>query len=139
MLASYHLAWLSAHPARSAEWLSAMLADGFDVHHIDGDHSNDATTNLALIETQDHALNIHQLPFTRSAAIRALRARRDRIEEACREAGMEYGSFTSKTVKGRKYWYWQDANRKQSYLGPDFPFMRVVVEEYNKAKARSCY
>ena len=29
--------WLSAHPHRSAKWLRERIADGFDVHHIDGD------------------------------------------------------------------------------------------------------
>lgn len=35
-----------------------MLKEGFDVHHIDGDHSNDHPGNLALIEAVDH-LRLH--------------------------------------------------------------------------------
>lgn len=57
---SYHWAWLANHPDRSERWLRNMLADGFQVHHIDGDHSNDEPSNLALIEGQDH-LRLHEL------------------------------------------------------------------------------
>lgn len=31
-----------------------MLLDGFDVHHVDGDHSNDASDNLVLMDAVDH-------------------------------------------------------------------------------------
>ena len=55
---SYHLVWLSAHPHRSAEWLKEMLRDGFHVHHVDGDHYNDAPNNLVLIDGVDH-LRLH--------------------------------------------------------------------------------
>jgi len=42
----------------------------------------------------------------------------------------------SKIVKGHKYWYWQDnRTRKQSYLGPDFPYMQVVIGGYKEALA----
>lgn len=51
---SYHWSWLSAHPNRSAAWLSQRLADGFDVHHVDRNHSNDDPGNLVLIECGDH-------------------------------------------------------------------------------------
>ncbi len=54
----YHLVWLEAHPTRSAEWLRARLRDGFHIHHVDGDHSNNAHTNLVLIEEEDH-LRLH--------------------------------------------------------------------------------
>lgn len=50
----HHEAWLSAHPRRSKEWLSAMLADGFNVHHLDGDHGNNDPANLILIDSVDH-------------------------------------------------------------------------------------
>ena len=53
-LRSHHLAWLSAHPARSPQWLAEKLAEGFDVHHADGNHSNDDPDNLVLIECVDH-------------------------------------------------------------------------------------
>src|SRR3990167_5726450 len=54
----YHFAWLSIHPERSEEWLKQKLAEGFDVHHLDGNHSNDDSRNLVLIECDDH-LRLH--------------------------------------------------------------------------------
>lgn len=53
---SYHLVWLEAHPHRTAEWLRERLADGFHVHHVDGDHSNDDPRNLILIDGADHLM-----------------------------------------------------------------------------------
>lgn len=53
---SYHVAWLSVHPERTEEWLSARLKDGFDVHHLDGNHDNDDPGNLVLIECGDHLM-----------------------------------------------------------------------------------
>lgn len=50
----YHQAWLDAHPERDEAWLRRQLADGFDVHHMDGDHSNNDPGNLVLIEAADH-------------------------------------------------------------------------------------
>lgn len=54
MLKSYHYVWLAGRPDRSEEWLKAKLSEGFDIHHIDGDHWNDAPENLVLIEHVDH-------------------------------------------------------------------------------------
>lgn len=54
MFQTYHIAWLAAHPHRSADWLEQRLRDGFDIHHLDGDHSNDDPKNLVLIECSDH-------------------------------------------------------------------------------------
>ncbi|MFY9771038.1 MAG: hypothetical protein WAK04_12490 [Xanthobacteraceae bacterium] len=33
-------AWLAGHRDRSAAWLHTCLWDGFEIHHIDGDHNN---------------------------------------------------------------------------------------------------
>lgn len=55
-LQSYHYAWLSDHPNRSEEWLKRMMAEGFHIHHIDGDHANDDPMNLVLIDGADHFL-----------------------------------------------------------------------------------
>lgn len=55
-MTAHHSAWLSAHPERTAEWLLARLADGFDVHHINGDHEDNAPSNLVLIECGDHMM-----------------------------------------------------------------------------------
>ena len=55
MLADYHVAWLSNHPTRTAEWLQERLRDGFEVHHIEPSLGDDPT-NLILIERQDHKM-----------------------------------------------------------------------------------
>lgn len=61
-LQPYHLAWLAAHPHRSASWLRERLGDGFDVHHLDGDHANNEPKNLVLMEQSDH-LALHGVPI----------------------------------------------------------------------------
>jgi hypothetical protein len=53
-LKAHHRAWLQAHPNRSSEWLQERLRDGFHIHHVDGDHSNNDPHNLVLIEGLDH-------------------------------------------------------------------------------------
>ncbi|MBX3547321.1 MAG: HNH endonuclease [Chelatococcus sp.] len=53
-LKSYHHAWLTTHPDRTAEWLQDKLREGFDVHHLDGNHLNNDAGNLVLIEHVDH-------------------------------------------------------------------------------------
>jgi hypothetical protein len=57
-LQSYHYSWLTAHPDRTRAWLKTRLREGFHVHHVDGDHGNDAPLNLVLIEGTDH-LRLH--------------------------------------------------------------------------------
>lgn len=56
LLQSYHYAWLSEHPYRSEEWLKAKLVEGFDIHHLDGNHDNNDPANLVLIEHSDHMM-----------------------------------------------------------------------------------
>ena len=53
--------WLGAHPNRSQEWLQERLRDGFDIHHVDGNHMNDDPANLVLIEHDDH-MRLHGCP-----------------------------------------------------------------------------
>lgn len=55
-ISPHHQAWLDAHPHRTATWLRSMVADGFDVHHVDGNRENNDSTNLVLIERRDHSL-----------------------------------------------------------------------------------
>lgn len=55
-LQSYHIVWLASHPHRDSEWLLGRLLDGFDIHHIDGNHANDVAENLVLIECVDHMM-----------------------------------------------------------------------------------
>ncbi len=50
----YHYAWLLIHPNRTTVWLRAKLAEGFHIHHIDGNHNNNIPDNLILIEGSDH-------------------------------------------------------------------------------------
>ena len=60
-LKPHHLAWLSAHPERTADWLAAKLAEGFDVHHMDGDRANNEPDNLVLLDHIDH-MRLHGMP-----------------------------------------------------------------------------
>ena len=53
-LPAHHSAWLSVHSHRTRRWFVEKLKDGFDVHHLDGDHGNNEPSNLALIEHTDH-------------------------------------------------------------------------------------
>lgn len=55
-LKDYHYAWLSDHAGRTEDWLRRMMAEGFHIHHVDGDHSNNDPLNLVLIEGADHFL-----------------------------------------------------------------------------------
>lgn len=57
---AHHLVWLDIHPERTSDWLKRMMLEGFHVHHIDGDHSNNHPGNLALIEGADH-MRLHGL------------------------------------------------------------------------------
>jgi hypothetical protein len=92
-LESYHLAWLSVHPERSAGWLKDKLRDGFHVHHIDGDHSNDAPINLVLIDGTDH-MRLHGMKL--ADGIRQWRSKKrsnpkpTEAENAPSEAGLIY-------------------------------------------------
>ena len=55
-LQTYHHAWLSKHPTRNETWLLERLADGFHVHHVDGNHDNNDPRNLILIDGKDHMI-----------------------------------------------------------------------------------
>jgi len=61
-LESHHRAWLKAHPERTEDWLREHLADGFQIHHVDGNSANDHPSNLALVEGHDHIRAIHRHP-----------------------------------------------------------------------------
>ena len=54
----HYEAWLGAHPHRSRRWLRAKAKEGFDIHHLDGDHENNDPKNLVLIEHTDH-MSLH--------------------------------------------------------------------------------
>ena len=50
----YHYVWLDNHTDRTEKWLEGAISEGFDIHHMDGDHDNTDSTNLVLIEISDH-------------------------------------------------------------------------------------
>ena len=52
----YHEVWLETRSHRTKEWLEQRLQDGFDIHHLDGDHSNNRYDNLVLIDHSDHMM-----------------------------------------------------------------------------------
>jgi hypothetical protein len=54
-----HQIWLQNHPTRDVVWLKERFADGFHIHHIDGDAENNDIDNLVLIDGADH-MRIHQ-------------------------------------------------------------------------------
>ena len=54
VLQDYHHVWLSKNPNRTPHWLAERLKEGFDIHHLDGDHSNNSEENLVLIDHWDH-------------------------------------------------------------------------------------
>lgn len=62
----YHRIWLEKHPHRSEEWLKERLSEGFDIHHADGDRSNNDHDNLMLIDHVDH-MGLHGIPLNRMA------------------------------------------------------------------------
>lgn len=57
--------------------------------------------------------------------------------DAFESAFSEKGSFVAKTVKGRRYWYFQigDGGQKQRYVGPETPELLVRIEAHRAAHA----
>lgn len=67
----HHFEWLSNHPDRTEQWLRDRLADGFQVHHLDCDHSNNDPNNLVLIDGDDH-MRMHSIPVRRKHRTKTL-------------------------------------------------------------------
>jgi hypothetical protein len=83
-----HQVWLQHHPSRDVEWLKNMFADGFHVHHIDGDAENNDIDNLVLIDGADH-MRLHQrkkLGRPTQVGIRLTKKRLSRIMRQYEEA-----------------------------------------------------
>ena len=57
-------AWLSKHPDRTKAWLKRKQKEGFDLHHIDEDRSNNNPDNIILIEHRDH-MSLHNSKLDR--------------------------------------------------------------------------
>lgn len=115
----HHEVWLSTHPRRTKQWLEERLEDGFDIHHIDGDHGNNSPDNLILLEHQDH-MNIHGLNFCRIEAGEIRKKNLAKEYERQNELGYRSGHFHKKTIKGKKYWYFFDNQTKRAiYIAPE--------------------
>lgn len=81
-------AWLLGHPERDINWLKRIIAEGFDIHHLDGNRFNNDSSNLILLEQLDHSM-IH-------------RGRRDSISRVTfQSAGIQRAKKEGK-YKGRK-------------------------------------
>lgn len=85
-LQPYHYAWLSKHPERTKDWLRFALKAGFDIHHMDGDHSNNDPDNLILIEHVDHMRLHGNEKANRNLRASAQRKRRKQMLEEGRRA-----------------------------------------------------
>ena len=67
-----------------------MLANGFHIHHVDGDHSNNNPTNLVLMEGVDHTLlHGHDIRLGAKDSLRQIsdRARYDRAKRPLKRLG----------------------------------------------------
>lgn len=123
-LQSYHKAWLSKHPERDARWLQTKLSEGFDVHHLDGDHSNDDPANLVLIESGDHA-DLHGIPLKRRLSDgkdgrRAIRSQMSEARKAdCKRA---YEAKTRETT-------WREIATDLALAGVDPPTRARALAE----------
>lgn len=98
----YHLAWLSVHPERTQEWLKQKLAEGFQVHHIDGDHFNDDPHNLLLVDGVDH-LRLHSGSIR--AGIASWRDRQRKPKKALAEDSVGREVYVGKASDDRP---WKD-------------------------------
>lgn len=90
-LRSYHHVWLESHRNRTEEWLCERLADGFDIHHIDGDGDNDSPANLVLIECGDH-MRLHGHPNFLRIGMESQKRRR--AEQRLRTAAIAYTALS---------------------------------------------
>lgn len=94
----YHYIWLDHHQNRTEDWLRERLEDGFDIHHADGDHSNNEPSNLVLIEATDH-MRLHGSSLFRLLGNAKAEKKRQRLDLG----GIAYDmkdSATSWTVIG---------------------------------------
>lgn len=111
-LAPYHWAWLVGHPERTAVWLKAKITEGFEVHHVDGDHENNEPGNLVLIEGADH-MRLHHLPFARTQTAGRLgaKARMKKISPKLRSVIARHAAMKRWYPHRFHNWDWDAINR----------------------------
>lgn len=127
----HHKVWLKAHPNRSKEWFKERLKDGFDIHHMDGNHENNDPLNLVLIEHEDHN-RLHGFPDSLSR-IRVVDIKEQKRKERLAR-NEKRGSFHVRNVKGREYWYFRDnMTGKQIYVGASKPDIDAVIRTYSQS------
>lgn len=100
------------HPERTAWWLIDHIRDGFDIHHVDGNHANNDPQNLALIEHRDH-MCLHGSPSLRRDA-KALAAREQ-------EADTIKDAYTRYRNAGPGGTTWKDVVTELNYLNSNLP------------------
>jgi hypothetical protein len=60
------------------------------------------------------------------------------VADSFDEAFPEQGTFTSKEIKGRRYWYFQvqtESGRSQRYVGPESPQLMEQIEHHKKGRS----
>lgn len=95
------------------EWLRERLKDGFHVHHIDGDHTNDAPKNLVLIDGVDH-MRLHGMVL-RLGAVRPLRS------------GSPAGARNKTLAVGQEAYYARKAGKAWKEIGGRQSLLRAKV------------
>ena len=95
----HHEAWLAAHPFKSKQWLSWMTREGFDVHHIDGDHDNNDPKNLCLIYNSDHMM-LHNGGTRPPCRVQYLKSG----PKGPRKETLSMGGFAYRQKQGGKTW-----------------------------------
>lgn len=111
----YHYNWIEKHN-KTEDWLRNASANGFDIHHIDGDYTNSNPENLILIYCGDHA-QLHDAPlkaFTHRASNGWLTGKRSRPRKREKKKSKKEKNI-SKTFKyqlGKQVWFLRQAGDK---------------------------
>jgi len=91
----YHHAWLSAHPNRDEDWFKRQIAEGFDIHHLDGNRENNDPANLVMIEHLDH-MRLHGMACNR--------LKQPEKRKYPRKAALRRGKVAYEMFKSGKTW-----------------------------------
>jgi hypothetical protein len=105
--------------------LRQALSAGFDVHHLDGDHSNNAADNLILVERRDHNL-LHGFSedFTRS--LEPAKRKRRKPNKRTIDRGISASSFRAQG------WTWREIG---THLGCSHVAAMNCASAYERWKA----